>query len=724
MVTGRAFFILFVAAFFAVAGDPATVLDSVSEAAAKKEMKTDQKVTLNFVDVELPVITKFISEITGKNFIFDERLKGKITIIAPTKLSIDDAFTLFTSVLELKGFTVVPSGVDAYKIVPTTEAKQRGVSLALPGKTVNESYIARLIPLQNISSDDVLKFLQPMVSKDGYISTFGPGNLILIIDSGLNVDKVLSILEAIDKPAARGEPEMVLLRYASADAVAKIVNEGYGKGRARGPAGQPATTEEVKAVADTRLNALVLFGDKAARESMKSIISLLDVPSPETQGRINVYFLENSDAGEMAKILEGIVRGAQPQKQPQQGAPPVAPFEVAGGITITADKATNSLIIVASPADYQSLAQVIRQLDRRSRQVFVEVMVAEVSVNKLQDLGTKWRGAVTVNGQPIVVGGAGQVTTETLQNIIQGLSGLALGGFGNYITLPAGILGNSEITVPGFAALFQLSEFRDVINVLSTPQILTSDNREAEIIVAQNVPIITQKLSDITNVNNVISSIERKDVGIILRITPQITEGDYVRLNIYQEISALVQNQPQIEVLQQGPTITKRSTKTYVVVQDTQTVIIGGLIQDRDEKTVSKVPLLADIPVLGWLFKTENTTKEKINLVVFITPHIVRKADNLGRLSKEKDRDFARASELYAPDELLVKFREGVTDEQARAIIETHGAAIIRFIEDIRVYHLRIRKGQDVQEAVKEFSQLPQVEYAEPNYSLRMQNNK
>ena len=181
------------------------------------ESKKPEKVTFNFVDVELPAITKFISDITKKNFIFDERVKGKITIIAPSKLSVDDAFSLFTSVLELKGFTVVPSGIDAYKIIPSAEAKQRGIALSRDGQTVNESYIARLIPLKNISSDDALKFLQPIVSKDGYVSAFGPGNLLLVIDSGLNMEKILAIIEDIDQPSMREGPELIFLKYSSAD---------------------------------------------------------------------------------------------------------------------------------------------------------------------------------------------------------------------------------------------------------------------------------------------------------------------------------------------------------------------------------------------------------------------------------------------------------------------------------------------------------------------------
>lgn len=379
------FSVMFLMFFLCALIYPSPFLVNVAFAGIKK----DQKVTFNFVDVDLSTVTKFISEITGKNFIFDERVKGKITIIAPTKLSADDAYNLFTSVLELKGFTVIPSGIDAYKIVPAMEAKQRGMQITTERLPVNESYIARLIPLQYISSDDALRFLQPVVSKDGHISAFGPGNLLLVIDSGLNVEKVLSIIEAIDQPSIKEKPEIVILKYSSADTIAKILNEGMSRGKIRAP-GQPVLLDEPRVVADQRLNAVVLFGDKGMRESMKSLIILLDIPSPEAQGRINVYFLENADATELSKVLEGMLKAVQPTKQAAPGAP-VMPFEAAGGITITPDKATNSLVVVASPADYQNLVQVIKHLDKKRRQVFVEAMIIEASVDKLRELGTKWR---------------------------------------------------------------------------------------------------------------------------------------------------------------------------------------------------------------------------------------------------------------------------------------------------------------------------------------------
>lgn len=712
------------------------VIAIIASSSAFGEAKKADRVTFNFVDVDLATITKFISDITKKNFIFDERVKGKITIIAPSKLDVDEAYNLFTSVLELKGFTVVPSGVDAYKIIPSSEARQKGVEISRDKKPVNESYIARLILLKNISSDDALKFLQPIVSKDGYASAFGPGNLLLVIDSGLNMEKILSIVDSIDQPSMREGPEIVFLKYSSADTVAKILNEGMGR-KLRGVP-QQAAIEEMKAVADQRLNAVILFGDRGVRESTKSLITLLDVPSPEAQGRINVYFLENADATDLVKVLEGMIKGVRPQQQAAPGAAPVTPFEAPGGITITADKASNALIIVASPADYQNLSQVVRQLDKKRRQVYVEAMIIEASVNKLREMGVQWRAAATQGGKPVAIGGFGTIDNAAVQGIVQGLQGATLGGLGNFLNIPVtttdqttGQPTTTTLSIPGFAVLFNLNEFRDVVNVLSTPQILTSDNKEAEILVGQNVPFISQSQTSVstsitttgTAIPGVLNSIVRQDVGIILRITPQITEGDYVKLDIYLENSTVVNQSAQITV-SVGPTINKRSTKTAVVVKDNQTVVIGGLLQDTDEDQITKVPLLGDIPLLGQLFQSKTVSRQKTNLIVFLNPHVIKEAERLAEITKEKQKEFAVAEKRFAEGELLVKFKDGITDEAAREIISGKGASVIKFMEGIKVYHIRLQKGQDVEDAVKEFSKIPEVQYAEPNYIIKLQSTK
>lgn len=710
--------ILFFLLSFILITLPSSIIAETTQVSADPK----KLVTFNFVDVELPVITKFISEITGKNFIFDERVKGRLTIIAPSKISIDQAYDLFLSVLELKGFTVVPSGVDAYKIIPLSEARQKGIPVVSEPVKVNEGYIIRLISLKHISAEEAQRFLQPMVSKDGFISSFGPGNFILVVDSGINIEKILSMVELIDQPSKELEPEIVFLKYASSDQVAKIINEGFGKARARTP--QRAQVQDFWVSSEPRLNALVIFGDVETKQAVKRLIELLDVQPEGTKGRINVYFLENADAEELAKVLEGIVRGTIQRPAQTPGAPTTPVFESPMGITISADKSTNSLVIVASSADYQNLVEVIKQLDRKRKQVFVEAMIVEASIDKLKELGTRWRAIGRSEGEPVVIGGFGTVDSSTLYNIVTGLSGLTVGGMGNFLDIPFtvvkpdGTVTTSTLTVPGFAALFSLDMFRDSVNVLSTPRILTSDNKEAEIVVGENVPFISKRERDPAAQNILLSSIERKDVGITLKITPHITEGDSLKLDIYQEISAVKKEANTDILINIGPTTTKRSTKTTVVVKDKQTVVISGLMQEKTEEVERKVPLLGDIPLLGWLFKYKGIQKSKTNLLVFITPHIIRDEEDMARISEDKKREFAVSNNRFVEGELIIKFKKDTSPDAIEEILKKHKLSVIEFIERIGAYRIRLPEGMEVKEAIEELLKVPEIEYAEPNYTI------
>jgi len=593
-----------------------------------------REVTFNFVDVDLPVITKFVSDVTHKNFILDERVKGKITIIAPATLNASETFNLFAAVLEIKGFTVIPSGGETYSIIPTSEAKQKGLKFTKEIQPVNASYAARLIPLKYISAGEVVKLVQPMISRDGYISAFGPGNLLLVLDSGSNIANIASVLDTIDKPS-------------------------------------------------------------------------------ENRGSINIHFLENADATELAKVIDTLLRSSQAQPQRQPSASSV--FDALNGISVTADKASNALIIVAAPSDYQNILQIVKKLDKRRRQVFVEAMIAEISINKLLELGTRWRAAATSGGEPVFISGVGVVDASTISSIATGLTGLTLGGLANYFTIPQSLISGatSDVKVPGIAALLSLSDFRDAVNVLSTPQILTSDNKEAEIIVGENVPFPSKRERDITTTNTVLTSIERRDVGITLKLTPQVSEGDYVKLDIYQEISALQGQQSENILTSIGPTFTKRATKTSVVVKDKQTVVIGGLIQEKDEEIETKAPFFGDIPFIGWLFKYKSRNKTKTNLLVFLTPHVVTEADQLGRLSRDRLNDFNRREKNYVDEELLVSFKRHVTETVARSVILRQKATIIATVNG-NTYHIKLKEGTKPEEAVNQFSILPEVEKAEP----------
>ncbi|MBS1111873.1 MAG: ral secretion pathway protein [Nitrospirae bacterium] len=622
---------------------------AIPSASAAAEKHKEQTISFNFVDVEIPTLIKFISEMTGNNFIFDERIKGNVTIIAPTELSVEESFTLFTSILGLKGYTIIPSGKKTYKIMPSSLAKQSGEIATGETIPVNEGYITKLLPINNIKVDEALEFLRPLVSKDGHISAFGPGNMLLVVDSALNIEKIASILNEIDHPPTHEEPT-----------------------------------------------------------------------------KINVYPLENADATELANVLQGIVNSAKALKQTDAKGQ-VTPLPVAiAKISVTPDKATNSLIIIASPSDFQNLVQVISLLDNQRKQVFVEAMIIEASIDKLKELGTKWRAMARDNGDPVAIGGFGNMDTSTLLSLISGLAGFSAGGLGNFMSIPLtnvsadGSVIKSNLTVPGFSVLFAMSDFQDAVNILSTPQILTSDNEEAEIVVGENVPFISKRERDMTTAGTVLNSIERKDVGITLRITPQITEGDYVKLNLYQEISA-VKDASDAILIAVGPTTTKRSTKTSVIVKDGQTVVIGGLMQDKEEERITKVPLLGDIPALGLLFKFKTVSKNKTNLLVFLTPHIVKESSQLTKITRDKQTSFAMRENQRVEGELMVKFKDDIPAGRAEEIISGEGASVIKHIKEINVYHIKLRPEQTVDDAVKKFTSFPEILYAEPNFRIRIE---
>lgn len=584
-------------------------------------------VILNFNEVDISTMAKFISDLTGKNFVMDDRVKGKISVFSPAKLSTDEAFNVFTSVLELKGFTVVQAG-RVYKIVPISAAKQSGMRILSDEERgpVNEAYVARVISLDNISSQEAVTFLQPVVSKDGYISAFGPANMLLVVDSALNIEKVLGILKLIDTSQRREGGEVIFLKNAAADNAASVAREWLGN---RDKATTPRTPGQSVSsgiggtiIPDTRLNALIVFGSDKDKEDIKKLVAMIDVVPPSSSSKVNVYSLENADATDVAKILDGMVKGVPATPAAGATAPAQQSAFEGSKITITPDKATNSLVIMASPTDYQNLLQVIQKLDKRRRQVFVQALIAEVSLDKLKDLGIQ----LGVTGGGITGNTAAAGAFDPFNFIGASDPAQAL-----ITTFLKGVAGNTNLQIAGnLRALFT----DGTVNVLSTPNIMTSDNKEAEIFVGENVPFLSQ--TNLTTGGVSQQSVERKDTGITLKITPQISEGEYVKLDIYQEISAVKDSKGQATDL----VTTKRSAKTSVVVKDQDTVVIGGLIQDRDQETVSKVPLLGDIPLLGWLFKTKRVTRQKTNLMIILTPRIIRGAQEMADIAAQQKKSF------------------------------------------------------------------------------------
>jgi general secretion pathway protein D len=538
-------------------------------------------------------------------------------------------------VLELKGFTVVQSG-KVGKIVPSASARQSGFTLLPTGKLapINENYVAQVNKLENISAQEALIFLQPMISKDGHISAFGPGNLILMVDSSLNIRKLQEILQTIDNERSRDGLEIIYLKYASAESTAVTIRQWLSGTDAKAT-GQPATSGGVSGnvMADLRLNALLVFGNENIKTAVRELVTKLDVQPPEASSKVNVYYLENTDATEMSKVLEGVVKGFTAQAtagQPGAAAPQLSPFE-SGKVTVTPDKGSNSLVIMASPNDYNNLVQVIKKLDRRSKQVFVQVLIAEVSLDKSRELGL----------QGGVIGGGVLNKYLTVAGLYDPLGTLT--SIGTAISAAGGKLSPTLTASPvNITAVLKALDKEGLVNILSTPNILTSDNKEAEINVGENVPFqgsATQSSIGTT------TSVERKDIGINLKIKPQISEGDYIRMDINQEISAVKNDKGQAVDL----VTTKRSAKTSIVVKDKETVVIGGLIQDSEDVNVQKVPFLGDIPVIGWLFKTTTKSRKKTNLMILLTPHIIKDASDLMTITEDQRERFGTSAKEVKP---------------------------------------------------------------------------
>jgi general secretion pathway protein D len=449
--------------------------------------------------------------------------------------------------------------------------------------------------------------------------------------------------------------EIIPLEYAAADEVAQICNQVVSQMTAaprRGRAAQAQADGTVvsKVIPYPRTNALVVLATSDDRITIKELVRQLDQKPSQERSHINVYYLENADAETLAKTLNEILTGIKAQaKQGRPAAAGQAAVPLASEpVTITADKPTNSLIINSNPEDYEVIQQIVRQLDVKRKQVFVEALILELSMDATQKLGASLQGAVEIGGDSLVFGTSNLNTgPATLTSILpapdstipsllsQSIDGILLGGLFNPITT---VINGQEVTIPALSALIDVSQRDADVNILSAPRLLTSDNEEAEIIVGSNVPIITSRLTDTGSAGLAQSvAVERKDVALTLRFTPQITEGNLVRLNIMQEITDIAATSVG-DVDEVGPTLTKRMVRNTVLAENGRTIVLGGLIGNNVQETITKTPLLGDIPGLGWLFKRKNTISKKANLLLFITPHIIRNGEDLAAVTR-KSRD-------------------------------------------------------------------------------------
>jgi general secretion pathway protein D len=623
-------------------------------------------ITMNFKDVDLQVFIKFISELTGKNFLVDPNVKGTVTIVSPQKVTVDEVYRVFLSVLEVNGFTVIEAG-QVSKIVPAAAAKTKATETFLEKKlrTPEDKIVTQLVPLKHAEAVNLARLLASLVEKTGLLVPYAETNTIIVIDTVSNINRIVRIVTELDVP---GDEEIWVtqLRYAKADDLSKKLATLFQERRgAAAGAGQQAGVirADLKILPDERTNSLVVLAGPNPMAKIKILVDRLDQRQVRPRENIHIYSLQNAVAENLAKVLMEI-----PGKGTKDEKAKAAP--VSKDVQISADKATNTLVIIAEPEEYAILEEVIRKLDEPRPLVYVEALIMEVSATKALDLGVEWRLGNTYDGgygagQPggVYFGGSQGSNSPAAEAIntgkITGLpAGFVAGVIGKGITL-------GSITFPTIAAFVRAVKTDSDFNVISTPQILTLDNEEASIEVGQNIPFVTQVVESSQTTDRPIQNFQYKDVGVTLKVTPQINEDGFIRLKIEESVKAVLSTSASTgggnTVL--APTTTYRTAKTSIMVKDGETAVIGGLIEARLDRGKTSTPCLGDIPAFGWLFKTTSDRDEKTNLMVFMTPRVARGVEDTKKIYDQKkgymDKEAERALKAQEQEVIRKKAFEG-----------------------------------------------------------------
>lgn len=669
-------------------------------------------VSLDFQDADITEVISTIAKATGKNFLYDDRVRGRVTVISPEPVTVDEAYRVFESILAVKGFTTVPAPGGVLKILPLRDAKENPIE-TVGGERAPENrdtFITRLLPLHYVKADQISETIKPLVSKEASVIPYGQTNTLIITDAAANIRRLTNIIDQIDVSTYQEQIKLIPIQYADANQLTQqlqqIFTDDGGGGSAPGQPGlrraravqQPnpgipgvpggesvgAGASEPRFIPDERTNSIVVIATRAILQSIERIISLLDYKR-KGAGRIHVYRLKNADADEIAQTLSSLASGSPGTSATRStttrtsltglggtsqsaagsalsgitgggAAGGSAVADLGDGVRITADAPTNSLIIQASAEAYATISEIIEALDVRRPQVMVEALIMEVDADPTQDLGAGWianmrtkdGGVVGVGSESANGESASGLTSGTIADLANGLSNpgrFTAALLGKTISIPDPNDPTATIQVPVIQGLITASQTTANTNIISAPTILTADKKEAEIIVGQNIPVPTSRLqaaSTTTDPNAAFQTsqnIARQDVGVTLRVTPQISEGDTVRLNIFQEISEVKSSDSTL-----GPTTSNRKVENTVYVRDGEAVMIGGILSDVQNENESKVPWLGDIPILGWAFKGTSTQGRKVNLLVILTPRIVRDPQDLERLTVENRERFKSAS--------------------------------------------------------------------------------
>ena len=611
-----------------------------------------QEYTVNLKDTDIQEFIKFVADVTGTTMVIDPNVKGKVRVISSKPVSQAELYDLFLSILDVQGYTAVRSG-QVIRIVPSKDARSSPVPIMEDQAAVgNDEYVTQVIRLDNISAAKLIPVLRPLVPQQAHMAAYAPSNAIIISDIRSNIGRIVDIIERMDRSAIQ-TTEIIRLKYGVAEDVVSMLNTLE---KSRQGEGAEADKEAVL-VADKRTNSVVVTADELSVDRIRKLVAYLDSPL-EQSGNVRVIYLEYADATEIAEVLTRVMQNIS--RLEEGGSNKRAG---SGESTIEADEGTNSLIITADTDEMAALEAVIARLDIRRAQVLIEAIIVEVTVLEGQELGLQWLFA-NDNG----VYGSNITTNEARRNSLSQLGGALVPDDGSenigtrevaasLATIPGTTLGwgvvDESLTM---TVILNALESQGNTNILSTPSLLTLDNEEAFITVGQQVPFVTGSYTNTgvgNGASNPFQTIERQSVGVTLKVTPQINEGDAVVMDITQEVSSL------------GPALiasdiitNERKIETMVLANDGNIVVLGGLVEDKVTDSSEGVPVLSSIPLLGRLFRSDAVEVTKQNLLVFIRPTIIRNDEDLAGATAEKYR-FIRDQQMERRERGLMFLDDG-----------------------------------------------------------------
>ncbi len=594
-------------------------------------------------DTDIKEFIATIGKLTNKTIIIDQRVKGKINIRSPRSVSSNELYQIFLVQLGVSGFAVVDLGNDILKVIPSQGAKLEGIEVQTdnnPLPAISEQVITRVVQVNNVDVNALVPILRPLVdNKTGIIAPYPASNVILITDRESNVRRLLKIIIQVDK-ADTDDTEIIKLFNASASEIAQTLTTLV-REQAKGAEG---ARKLPRISADERTNSLIIRADKAARVYLKRIITKLD-NEVSTDTNTRVHYLKYAKAADLVTVLESISSSIIDANKTSAGK---ATTQAPSNINIKAHESTNSIVMSGSPRLIKDLTQVINKLDIRRAQVLVEAIIVEMSDSRLKELGVDWlMGNASSSGSiPFI----NINNTSRLANAAD--ASTPLEAIGSVVANQGASLGFGKLTGEGFnfAALLNALQSDTNSNVLSTPSLMTMDNEEASILVGEEIPVITGNTVGDNNTNP-FQTITRQDVGIKLKVTPQVNDGSAVQLKIQQEVSSVSSSTVE------GFITKKREINTSVLVDDGSTIVLGGLIDDAVDESSSKVPWLGDIPVLGKLFSSESTTVSRRNLMIFLRPTIIRDQKTMADVSSNK-YGYIRTQQLMLQEQGVALFDE------------------------------------------------------------------